>query len=920
MRPVKLTLSAFGPYAGHTVLELDKLGTRGLYLITGDTGAGKTTLFDAITFALYGEASGEHREPSMLRSKYAAPDAPTFVELVFTYRGDTYRIRRSPEYERPAKRGGGTATEPAAAELTLPDGRLVTRTKEVSAAVRDILGLDRVQFHQVAMIAQGDFLKLLLAPTDERKAIFRQLFNTQRYQRLQEELKRRTAALDRSREELRRSLDRDAAQLSAPQGDALEQALDQARGGPASQLTDVAQRLLTQDDAALTAARTQLDQLDRHLEEANRALGQAEQLRDARRRLDAAKVQLARLEEQLAARQTALEEQQANAPLLKTLEEQLAADRAALPRYDQLEAAHRALAQCQKALEQHRRRLADSEAHRDAALLQLEELTREAAALEDLPLRAEQYRSRQKELEAARTQLTELEELAQKHARLGQELNACRQRYLQAAQQAQLRQDAYQRLNRSFLDAQAGILAAALEEGLPCPVCGSVHHPSPARLPEHAPSQARLEDAKTAAETAQAEAGRLSAQAGALSGQIQAQLEQLRSRALPLFGEHSPEEMGEMLTRRRAQLNESGSRLDRELRVLRAQTRRKQELDQLLTQAQGEAEQAQAAFQSSRESIAALDSEARSRRESAEALSRELAHPSRAQAQAALADLEGRCTALRRSLEEAQAAFSQCREAHASQAGTVSALTQQLSGAPALDVELQQARCQALEEPKRSLTRQLTDLHTRRERNRQALESIRTTSDALDQLDRQWSWMSALANTANGAIGGREKLMLETYVQTAYFDRILARANARFLTMSSGQYELVRRRSAADLRSQSGLELDVIDHNNGSLRSVQTLSGGESFLASLSLALGLADEIQCSAGGVHLDSMFVDEGFGSLDGDTLRQAIDALASLTQGDRLVGIISHVSELKERIDTQIVITKDRSGGSRAAIVTA
>lgn len=920
MRPIKLTLSAFGPYAGQTVLELDKLGTRGLYLITGDTGAGKTTLFDAITFALYGEASGERREPSMLRSKYAPPDVPTFVELVFTYRGDTYRIRRNPEYERPAKRGGGTATEPAAAELTLPDGRLVTRTKEVSAAVRDILGLDRVQFHQVAMIAQGDFLKLLLAPTDERKAIFRQLFNTQRYQRLQEELKRRAAALDRSREELRRSLDRDAAQLSAPRGDALEQALDQARGGPTLQLTDVAQRLLTQDDAALTDARTQLDQLDRQLEEASRALGQAEQLRDARRRLDDAKVRLVRLEEQLAVRQAALEEQQANVPLLKTLEEQLAAARAALPRYDQLEAAHRALAQCQTSLEQHRRNLADSEERRTDALRQLEEFTREAAALEDLPLRTEQYRSRQKELEAQRTQLAELEELAQKHSRLERELNACRRRYLQAAQQAQTRQDEYQRLNRSYLNAQAGILAAALEEGRPCPVCGSVSHPSPARLPEHAPSQAQLESAKTAAETAQAEAGRLSAEAGALGGQVQAQLEQLRSRALLLFGKHPPEELGEMLTRRRAQFRESGVLLDRELGTLRTQTRRKQELDRLLAQARGEAEQAEAAFRSSRESIAALGSEERSRRESAEALSKELAHPTRARAQAALADLEGRCAALQRTLEEAQSAFSQCREAHAAQAGTVAALTQQLAGAPKLDVETQQARRQALEEPKRSLTRQLTDLHARRERNRQALESIRTTGEALEQLDRQWSWMSALANTANGAIGGREKLMLETYVQTAYFDRILARANARFLTMSSGQYELARRRSAADLRSQSGLELDVIDHSNGSLRSVQTLSGGESFLASLSLALGLADEIQCSAGGIQLDSMFVDEGFGSLDADTLRQAVGALASLTQGDRLVGIISHVSELKERIDTQIVITKDRSGGSSAAIVTA
>ena len=189
MRPIKLTMSAFGPYAGKTVLELDKLGASGLYLITGDTGAGKTTIFDAIAFALYGQPSGDNRETGMFRSQYADAATPTFAELVFAYRGETYTVRRNPEYDRLKTRGEGTTTEKADAELVYPDGRVITKVKEVDRAIAEIMGIDRNQFSQIAMIAQGDFLKLLLASTDERKKIFQKLFNTQSFSRLQKSLK-----------------------------------------------------------------------------------------------------------------------------------------------------------------------------------------------------------------------------------------------------------------------------------------------------------------------------------------------------------------------------------------------------------------------------------------------------------------------------------------------------------------------------------------------------------------------------------------------------------------------------------------------------------------------------------------------------------------------------------------------------------
>ncbi len=202
--------------------------------------------------------------------------------------------------------------------------------------------------------------------------------------------------------------------------------------------------------------------------------------------------------------------------------------------------------------------------------------------------------------------------------------------------------------------------------------------------------------------------------------------------------------------------------------------------------------------------------------------------------------------------------------------------------------------------------------------NKSALQKIKLKSGDLDDYEKRYQWVLPLSNTANGKVAGKEKIMLETYIQMTYFDRIISRANTRFMVMSGGQYELKRRKEAEDKKAQSGLDLDIIDHYNGTERSVKTLSGGESFKASLSLALGLSDEIQSIAGGIKLDTMFVDEGFGNLDDDSINQAMNALSGLAEGNRLVGIISHVSELKNRIDKQIVVAKEKSGGSKANII--
>ena len=339
MRPLKLVLSAFGPYAGRTELDMEKLGNAGLYLISGDTGAGKTTIFDAIAFALYGEASGRTREPGMFRSKYADPAVPTEVEMLFSYGGKRYRIRRNPEYQRPARRGGGVTLQKAEAELTLPDGKLVTKVRDVNQAVQEIIGLDYEQFSQIAMIAQGDFLKLLLADTRERQAIFRKIFRTGPYQILQERLKAESGKLREACEKAAGSMSQYIQGIQCGPENPLSGRAEKARAGelPAAEVQELVRRLLAEDGETECLQEKELRKLNEDLERVSALLLQAEELKKTRRSLAETEAeQREALEEQKLAEKKA-EELRMRKPEIEALDRRAAALEAELPRYLELD-------------------------------------------------------------------------------------------------------------------------------------------------------------------------------------------------------------------------------------------------------------------------------------------------------------------------------------------------------------------------------------------------------------------------------------------------------------------------------------------------------------------------------------------------------------------------------------------------------
>ena len=920
MRPLRLTLSAFGPYAAEITLDLEKLGKGGLYLITGDTGAGKTTIFDAITYALYDHSSSGIREGSMLRCKYADDKTPTFVELEFEVHGVRYTVRRNPEYQRPKARGEGMTTEKADATLTYPDDRPpVTKAKDVTAAVQEIIGLDYNQFSQIVLIAQGQFTKLLNASTEERSRIFRKLFRTQRYAQLQERLQAEASALNQQRTAQNAKLDSllGGLQFSPedPDAEALRALCAQTVPETALALLDA---LTARQAAALEEAGTALQATEAQLNTVQQQLGAAAQAQRLAQQLAARQAELAAAKPALDAARAEADRHAGDAVQLDALTAQVTQAQSALAAYDALDALCRQQTEARDAAQ-----LAAAQAHKrrtqlDSLNAALAAAETELAALADADTRLLALQTRSAQLAQRGEALTKLEQRLADCQRQAKAAHKAQENYRAAAaaqDEARARRDA---LERAFLDAQAGLLAESLVEGAPCPVCGSTHHPARALLPHTAPTQAQVEAARQAAAEADRQAQNASAAAQSALAAANEAKTSLRRDAETLLPERftAPEGtvpltfalMTNVLAEENTALQAAQTDCKAQCQQAEADCRRKAQLE---ADRQAKTRQRPALEQAAAEA----DRSAAAQNASADALEGQIAER-RADAQAALDKLEADRRTLRTGMDTAQRKLKQAEQTVAAAEAAVEALTAQQTAAqkelPARSAEeltAQQTELTAARETLRSREKQLS---AQLLPNRKTAAQYRAAAEARQTLESRWQWVSALAATAGGTLTSKQKIKLEAYIQMNYLDRILRYANTRLMQMTAGQYEL-ERIGAENQRSQSGLDLGVIDHYNGTRRSVKTLSGGESFKASLALALGLSDEVQSSAGGIRLDTLFLDEGFGSLDEESLELAIRVLSGLTEGDRLVGIISHVGALKDRIDRQVVVHKARTGGS-------
>ena len=920
MRPIKLTVSAFGPYAGKTEFDFDKLGTGGLYLITGDTGAGKTTIFDAITYALYGDPSGNNREVSMFRSKYADIKTPTFVRLLFNYKGKEYIIERNPEYERAAQRGNGLTKQTAGVELTLPDGKPLTKTKEVENAINNIIGINREQFCQIAMIAQGDFLKLLISPTKERIEIFRHIFKTKLYSDLQDRLKSELSVLNNDCSKIKQSISQYIGGINCADSSLLSIDVTKAKNGdlPTDECILLIEKLIAEDtlaeektDNAIAEIEKQLDVLKINIEHGKTYLR-------AKQDFDQNEINISKLTEEMLSLTKALEEEQKKISLQNDLAKASAAIEAQLLEYDELSQKESAFKNNALNIEKNNAALTKNNKEIEVLKAQIESLTEESKTLqksgEQKILFANQKALHKESLSKLDTLLKSMENLKKIDA---QYKNAAK-RYEAKKAAANEIKISYDLKYDLYLDAQAGILAETLVDNMPCPVCGSTSHPQKAIKPADVPQKDELDILKAKLAKADDEKIEANKESAKLKGMREEKKDSTVSSIKELLGDIDMNNATDITKAKIKELESNIAVLDQKIQAEEKNIARKEYIENELPKSRTKLEDLQNSITSISNEISALSSKNDSLNAGIIDLKSKLRFSSRLEANNEIQKNNAMISKIKRDIELASEREKECSVNLASAKTRREELFKQIEGKQEIDLEAENNNLSELERNKIQLDKKKQNIHSRIVNNKSNCDNIKQKSSELIDIEKKYTWVKALSDTANGTITGKDKIMLETYIQMHYFDRIIARANTRLMIMTGGQYDLIRREESLSKVGQSGLDLDVIDHYNGTTRSVKSLSGGESFKASLALALGLSDEIQSSAGGIQLDTMFIDEGFGSLDEDSLSQAMNALASLASSNKLIGIISHVGELKQKIDKQIIVTKDKTGGSRAEII--
>ncbi len=928
MKPLTLEIIGFGTYCKKTLIDFTKFGSKGLYLIAGDTGAGKTTIFDAITYALYGEASGDNRDESMLRSTFADDETETSVHLRFELKGKIFDIKRNPQYKRKSKRGSGMTDQTADATLTLPDGKVITGKKKVTEEIISILGIDRNQFSQIVMIAQGDFLKLLTADTETRQKIFRKLFKTDYYSNLQEIISQDANELKKEYDVYKNSIRQyfDGLRCDSYCPSNIVEDIKKIKESEMPLLTssfDIIQNLLKNEEETLKDVssciqenETELERYTVILENVTRMTSLQDSLNSVEKAYDEKTVLLNEVEKKL-------EEEKLNEKIISEKEAEIALIQKDLPVYDSLEQKKQLIESLLVKIKKGKESLVTLDADIENKTNYINSLKKELSGLSSAGENKQKLLSEIEKVEKRGKELAALQEEQKRYKTFVAEKTGAEKELLVIEKEFSEKNTEYTYLFQAFLNEQAGILAEKLEDNKPCPVCGSLVHPNPAKKSFSAPSESELNKAKKNLDDIQAKALNQKNILGEKKGLADASYSSIAEKSAELKIDPSEQAISFELKNLRKQYSSLNQLItDENLHIKRKLSLENMIPEEELLLKQLEAEQVQQNMNLEKDKTL-LQEQENQEQEIASKLKN-----SKADAINNISSLQGDIDAMRQALKAARSEYEKVNADVTKLKGQSETLQSQIKSLQkafndenlADDVNIIKGRQFDLEANKQELHIKYDNVHACLENNRIAFEQIKNVSEKILLTENKFEWLNELSSTANGRIKEKEKIDLETYIQMSYFDRILRRANQRFMIMSGGQFEFVRRAVPSDNRSKTGLELDIIDHYDGSRRSVKSLSGGESFEASLSLALGLSDEIQSSAGGIQLDCMFVDEGFGTLSDEPLAKTINALLSLTEGNKLVGIISHVDSLAERIENKIVVTKEHSGGSTIRMETA
>ena len=1015
MRPIKLSIDAFGPYAQKTVIDFSKFD-HGLYLVTGDTGAGKTTIFDAISYALFDASSGSNRSSRSMRSDYADPSIPTTVSLEFIHRNKKYTVTRCPAYTRQKKSGEGTTLQGTTASLILPDGHEIEVLNDVNTKIIEILGMNSSQFKQIVMIAQGEFLKLLNASSNERSEIFRQVFDTNIYSSIQSRLKEQAKSVKDQLDTHTKDLNNEFKRFKSKQDFTtdtydLENSLLTLNTLLDTQI--LAANSLKQEKDVLTESQKTLndkmtlmkrvnddfknitliqqkmddltqekDQIDEYREKVIKLIYLKDVLKPADDRIQTL-AEEHKLE--LTAFNTFTKEIQASESMLSNLKKNTPAMDVLAKSFSQRDIDLATLDKSLKdyeVLDQTMLKINKVESQTKLTEAQINTSSLHLGKLQDSRLKIGQLNEQnvslnelihQRQLESIKNNqlITQYKEYLDHFEHLNRESTACTQHkhsYLELLTQYEVHKQDYNAKESIFYQSQAGLLAQTLIDEKPCPVCGSLSHPNPAKNENNVIDKSELDQVKADLEDKkkgvddsltllnlhQAEVKRLETLlSDVVESKVQNDLKDLQQyqskqqqntdemiatvgkntqelETLPLV-EQEITQLEVEIVALRDQMNEFIAQR-RELEVSLGQIRSNLSFKTLL--------EAKQAYKNAEDSLDSDKQSVKKHLETVQSLSANL------QTSREMLDLtDNRLTQKEEALNHQKEVFKYLlNDAPLSTEDDYKTLIEEIPSIITLNKAIEHYTTQHL-----TISTTLSDLLQRTKgqtvhslveiqeellnlslqhqniddqyviqmgditNNREVIERIVSIQKQRSGLEKKYALFTNLSETANGELKGKEKISLENYVQSAYFEYIIEEANKRFKTMTNNRFELFRQIEADSKTAKSGLDLEILDNFTGKRRSVKTLSGGESFKASLSLALGLSDVIQRMSGVISVDAMFIDEGFGTLDESSLQQAMKALSDLAQDNRLVGIISHVPELRAQIDQKLIIRKSEQGSS-------
>lgn len=1068
MKPLKLVMCAFGPFKDETEVDFRQFGASGLFLISGDTGAGKTTLFDAISFALFGQASGENRTQETFRSDYAKDSQDTYVELTFIHHGKEYKVKRNPSYKRSKKKGDGLTESKSGATLYYPDGQILDGYKPVSEKIQEIIGIDWKQYKQISMLAQGEFLQLLTASSDDRGKIFRKVFGTEIYDSIAKRLSQITAELRKQCEQMDQSILQHLSGIQCQEENPIYIQIEQFRKKNDIHLVDqwieVLVSLIEEEEQTyqnlqeeikivdleqnavkdeITKAEQLMEllvQLKKHKEDYNHLLEQKPLMETQKLELERGEKALykvrpvdqaiQKLSLEVSKLKSGIEDSNQEIEKLKIQSEELLCYRkqfeSKLPQLEEKKLSlHKIEEECKvldkillyqkqikavtEELDGIGKKLDEEEKKKELAFKEQQNLVAEIEGYKDISVEVVQIQNEIKELQKTVAALRIVFDKMKDGFSVESQYQTLQAEFMKLEKLYQEKSTSYQTLEQRFFQEQAGIIAQRLIEGAPCPVCGSLDHPEKAVVTDFAPKEEELEIAKKEAEEYRDKYQTIANQCRStrvkLDMTAQAiyellnnlQLESAVSLETSTTVEAVNREEGDIsgwdnlvLTQLKAQTAEIGNQSNEMIKTLKAKEQEllkamerkrkaeerlekvaslivtleegmkaedglKQQLLQNLSAQTMALEQAQQSttfssrevamesYQSIKNEIQTFEIEYHNSQTKFEECNIKL-HKLRTQLESSHsfmlekeADLVHQRDAfqgvLKESgfiskdqvdeelyrkylreeweLQERKAELSEYHRKLISLEARLEQLETSTKEKVVPDMDQLQGKYQLLSSNRAELDKKVQQVYSHLSNNRMIYKNVEVQNGSQAALRKSYLTAQSLSKTANGDLTGKSKLAFEQYVQAFYFERVIKEANRRFYQMTNHQYVLLRKEEASNLRQSSGLELEVMDYYTGKARSIKSLSGGESFKAALSLALGLSDVIQNLAGGIAVDAMFVDEGFGSLDSDSLEQAIATLDGLTDGDRLVGIISHVTELKERIDKKIMIKKNAEG---------